>query len=81
MNHELPCIDINDDPAGEPVYAQPGDIVWDTLTGQNVKLLRIEHDGKSVSPGCWVESDYLGGGRHPWEISPALEQREKGSGT
>jgi len=55
------------------------DIVYDDLTNQMVKVLGVEYrDGvrskrhRRVSCHCvsyWVDSKYLGGGRHPWELT------------
>lgn len=44
-----------------------GDTVYDDLTGFNVKVLKLTNTDGII--GIWLESDWLGGGRHPWEIS------------
>lgn len=52
--------------------AEAGEVVWDDLTGSNRRILRVEAD-EHGNVGYWLESDYLGGGRYPWEISPPKE--------
>lgn len=65
---------------GEPERVlRVGDIVWDDLTGKKAKVLRIEitprgtREGNSIAAydliGIWLDNDWVGGGRHPWEIS------------
>lgn len=51
----------------------PGETVWDDLTGTNARVLRVEAD-EFGNIGVWLENDYLGGGRFPWEISPPIER-------
>ena len=54
-----------------------GDIIYDDLTKGKVKVKGIKYEegnfgGKTTSMGCWgiwIDSDYLDGVRHPWEIS------------
>lgn len=56
-----------------------GDLVFDDLTGKVVKVIGISFsDGytngdlvneKFRTIGYWIDSPYLSGGRHPWEIS------------
>jgi hypothetical protein len=56
-----------------------GDLVWDDLTRAVVKILGVEYkNGKrnrqAKRTAChtiayWVDNRYLGGGRHPWELS------------
>lgn len=45
-----------------------GDLVYDDLTGKIVKLLEINVD-KYNKIGYKVDSDWLEGLRHPWEIT------------
>lgn len=45
-----------------------GDLVYDDLTGEDSVVLNISID-KNGNFGYWIKSDYLQGGRHPWEIS------------
>lgn len=45
-----------------------GDLVWDNLTKKNCKIEKMD-----ALHGVWIESDYLGGGRFTWEISPPIE--------
>jgi hypothetical protein len=57
--------------------ACPGEIVWDDLTRQNARILRVEFD-EWGNVGYWLECDEAemkrtGGGRFPWEISPPAE--------
>ena len=53
-----------------------GDWVHDDLTGANVQLLRISSDPNG-NIGYWINSDYLEGGRHPWEISKIKEKKDE----
>lgn len=56
-----------------------GEIVFDELTGEKVRLVGITFQrgkkGKNSlsvamdTIGYWVDNNYLGGGRVPWEIS------------
>lgn len=45
-----------------------GDIVFDDLTQDAVEITKIVVDDNG-NIGYFVSSDYLGGGRHPWELS------------
>ncbi len=45
-----------------------GDEVHDDLTSKRSKIINITEDPKG-NFGIWLDNDYLGGGRHPWEIS------------
>ena len=45
-----------------------GDLVHDDLTGKDCKIVQIFHDDNG-SVGFEIESDYLNGFRHPWELS------------
>ena len=47
---------------------QVGDIVKDDLTGKTQKVLKvIKDDNGNVC--IQLDNDYLGGLRHPWEVS------------
>jgi hypothetical protein len=56
-----------------------GDEVIDGLTDKKAKIIGISFshghaDGNEcqfavMTIGYWLDNDYLGGGRHPWEIS------------
>lgn len=52
-----------------------GDVVLDELTYGLVTILRIEKDGNG-NIGYWVDSDFLDGGRHPWEISKPKDKED-----
>ncbi|HEY2525794.1 MAG TPA: hypothetical protein VGI29_12095 [Candidatus Binataceae bacterium] len=56
---------------GVIVKAEAGETVWDNLTGRNAKILRVDMD-EFGNVAVWLEGDYLGGGRFPWEISPPI---------
>lgn len=59
---------------------QVGDIVYDDLTKTNQKVIGVEiktgvcdgvaYHGQVI--GYWLEHPWLGGGRHPWEVSDAV---------
>ncbi len=51
---------------------KPGDTVYDTLMRTNCKVLSIEKD-EYGNRGIWVDSEWLDGGRFPWEIDPPVE--------
>jgi len=51
---------------------KPGDLVLDTLTKTNCKVVSLSHD-EYGNRAIWVESDYLDGGRFPWEIDQPTE--------
>jgi hypothetical protein len=51
---------------------KPGDTVYDNLTRINCKVLSIEHD-EYGNRAIWIDSEWLDGGRFPWEIDPPLE--------
>lgn len=61
-----------------------GEQIWDDLTHQYATIIGIEFKhGKRhgeyatahSTVGYWVDNDYLGGGRHPWEISKVKGDR------
>jgi hypothetical protein len=59
-----------------PVPCSVGDKVRDDLTRQEATVIGIQMsegncDGKKSIRvwGIWLDNAYLGGGRHPWEIS------------
>lgn len=64
-----------------PLVYKPGDEVYDDLTRTKTKVVGVQvavgyvagtrYSGVAV--GYWVDSPYLGGGRHPWEISEIKE--------
>ena len=45
-----------------------GDYAWDDLTKCIVEILKVDVD-KNGNIGYFVNSDYLNGGRHPWELT------------
>lgn len=45
-----------------------GDEILDDLTGKNHKVIRLEKDEKG-RVGVFIDSNYLDGGRHVWEIT------------
>jgi hypothetical protein len=45
-----------------------GEQVHDDLTSKDVVVLNVTL-GNNKTVGYWVNSDYLEGGRHPWELS------------
>jgi len=51
-----------------------GQIVKDDLTGKVVTIERINVDTKG-NVGLWVSSEYLDGGRHPWEVTTEEEMK------
>jgi hypothetical protein len=51
------------------VDAEVGEIVWDDLLRCNQKIVRKSRD-ECGNLGYWLDNDYVGGGRFPWEISP-----------
>jgi hypothetical protein len=53
-------------------FPKEGDIVWDDLTASKAKIIKVSVDRGCV--GYWLDNDYLGGGRHPWEISKTKEE-------
>ena len=61
-----------------------GERVIDDLTKEEAIVIGIEYkEGKrrgdvESSMGCWavwIDNPYVGGGRHPWEVS-SLEERK-----
>ena len=55
-----------------------GDSVWDDLTNSKAKIIGIgyfnghkfgEHIDACHTVGYWLDNAYLGGARHPWEIT------------
>jgi hypothetical protein len=58
---------------GSPEYQETvgvGDLVWDDLTREVVRINRIEYEENAMTAGVWVDHEYLDGGRHPWELTP-----------
>jgi len=53
-------------------FPKEGDIVWDDLTASKAKIIKVSVDRGCV--GYWLDNDYLGGGRYPWEISKTKEE-------
>ena len=53
---------------GVIIGADVADVVWDDLLGKNAKIIRINMD-EYGNVGYWLDNDYCGGGRYPWEIS------------
>ena len=53
-----------------------GQIVRDDLTGKTVTIERI-NISTNGSVGLWVSSEYLDGGRHPWEVTTKEELGER----
>ena len=57
--------------------------VYDDLTGKKVKIIGIQMGigkcGDQIYPdefpiwGYWVDNSWLGGGRHPWELTSLKE--------
>lgn len=55
-----------------------GDKVMDGLTGKTTTIIGVSYSNGYVNGnrnvsylraiGYWIDSDYLGGGRHPWEV-------------
>ena len=64
-----------------------GDKVWDDLTRTEQTIVGVQTcegqcDGKSYHGlviGYWLSDPWLGGGRHPWEIT-ALSERTRSQG-
>ena len=57
-------------PGDPPHYVKAGDLVYDDLTGEVVRIVRLDAD--SAGNVCaWTDSPYPDGGRFPWELSPA----------
>lgn len=55
--------------------AEAGDLVWDDLEGRNTRIVRISRD-ESGNLGYWLASDWINGGRFPWEISSPRQFRD-----
>ena len=54
---------------GEPERTlRVGDEVWDDLTYTKARVVRIQVNAGQTA-GIWLDNDWVGGGRHPWEIS------------
>lgn len=51
-----------------------GQVVRDDLTGKRVTIQRI-NISTNGSVGLWVDSEYLDGGRHPWEVTTEEDMR------
>lgn len=49
-----------------------GELAFDDLTKRVVEILKINVD-ENGSIGYFVDSEYLNGGRHPWELTPLSE--------
>lgn len=45
-----------------------GDLVKDDLTRTVCTVVKVE-TSPNGSVGIWLDNDYLGGGRHPWEVT------------
>ena len=60
---------IIDQEFGVILQAEVGETVWDDLTKKNCVILMKEWD-EHGNLGYWLESEWLDGGRFPWEISP-----------
>lgn len=54
------------------IDADVGEIVWDDLMRKNATIVKKERD-KDGNLGYWLDSDWLDGGRFPWEISVPRE--------
>ena len=52
-----------------------GDSVFDDLTSEVVVIVKVDIDTRG-NLGYFVNHGYLGGGRHPWEVS-SLEDQNK----
>jgi len=50
-----------------------GDLVFDDLTGWNQIYTIKKVTGRGKILGYWIDSDYLDGGRHPWEITKVVK--------
>lgn len=73
---------------GPAIPWKVGDMVIDDLTNELVEVVGLEWAmGKTVGPdgrhrnhmgslGVWVSNPWLDGGRHPWEISDPLTDKE-----
>ena len=48
---------------------QPGVRVRDDLDGGKIRVIRKVDYDEFGNAGVWLTSEYLDGGRHPWEIS------------
>lgn len=54
----------------EKFEVRVGDVVWDDLTQKDTTILSIEYPTKdSLGTTIYVNDQYLGGMRFPWEIS------------
>lgn len=49
--------------------------VFDDLTRKLGKILKIT--GKDSILGYWLDNDYLGGGRHPWELTKIRKVKDE----
>ena len=67
-----------DDQYGVVVDAEVGEIVWDDLERKNARIVRKEADTHG-NIGYWLASEWLGGGRFPWEISQPRVSYEIGA--
>ena len=54
-----------------------GDLVFDSLTGWGKVYTIKKITGKDGIFGYWIDSDYFGGGRHPWEIVKVRKYGDK----
>jgi len=67
----------------EPWETSPcrvGEVVWDDLMRSEATVVGMDYSkGKTPqgnhigSWGIWLDNDWLGGGRHPWEITRLKE--------
>jgi hypothetical protein len=60
---------IIDPEYGVIVFADVGEVVWDDLTRTNATIVSKKFD-EYGNLGYWLDNDYVGGGRFPWEVSP-----------
>ena len=60
-----------------------GQEVWDTLTRSKATVIGISYEeGKRAGSnincvgawGIWLDNDYAGGGRHPWEVDELTKE-------
>lgn len=83
LTTEVDCYNLYYNPSNQKKY-QPiyiGTEVWDGLTQTKSKVIRIieelQAESNWVCYGIYLDNDYLGGGRHPWEISPTFDWLKK----
>lgn len=51
-----------------------GEVVFDDLTCKLCIIRRISESKNAI--GYWLNSNYLGGGRHPWELTKVKKKNE-----